>query len=70
MTTQEYEELYCAYCDSQRCGDEPPYSCPYWDLRVNKDEWVECRECIYVDDDCVESRRSDGCYFGEKLEGK
>ena len=24
-----YEELYCTHCDSQRCGDNPPETCPY-----------------------------------------
>ena len=29
-------------------------------------EWVNCTECIYVDDNCVEARRADGCYHGER----
>ena len=28
-------------------------------------EWVYCKECIYVNDNCVEARRADGCYHGE-----
>lgn len=31
-------------------------------------EWTWCKDCIYVNDDCVEARRSDGCYNGEKEE--
>ena len=31
-------------------------------------EWVPCTECIYVDEDCVETRRADGCYCGEREE--
>ena len=29
-------------------------------------DWVNCSECIILKEegDCVESRRSDGCYFG------
>lgn len=30
----KYEELHCAHCDSQRCGDNPPYSCLYWDTKI------------------------------------
>ena len=29
-------------------------------------EWIPCSECIYVNEDCVEARRADGCYFGER----
>ena len=36
MTDKQYEELYCVHCDSQRCGDNPPNSCPYRYLRENK----------------------------------
>ena len=28
-------------------------------------EWVYCKNCTYVDDNCVEARRADGCYHGE-----
>ena len=31
-------------------------------------EWVYCKDCIYVDDDCIEARRADGCYHGETEE--
>lgn len=31
-------------------------------------EWVSCTECIYVNEDCIEARRADGCYFGEREE--
>lgn len=31
-------------------------------------EWVWCRECIYVNDNCIEATKSDGCYSGEKEE--
>lgn len=31
-------------------------------------EWIPCTECIYVDEDCVEARRADGCYCGEREE--
>ena len=36
MTIEKYEELYCTYCDSQRCvkfNKPTPESCPYWNLR-------------------------------------
>jgi hypothetical protein len=37
MTNKEYEELYCMYCDSQRChnvpGLTPEQMCPYWKER-------------------------------------
>jgi hypothetical protein len=34
MNIQEYEELYCTYCDSQRCGEgKPSETCPYWEIR-------------------------------------
>ena len=37
MTTKEYEELYCVYCDSQRCtnhsGNTVEERCPYWNKR-------------------------------------
>lgn len=32
MTIEQYEEFYCTYCDSQRCGDNPPETCPYWQM--------------------------------------
>ena len=39
MTTQEYEEIFCTYCDSQRClnrvGLTIEEKCPYWELRTN-----------------------------------
>jgi hypothetical protein len=31
-------------------------------------EWIPCTECIYVNEDCVEARRADGCYCGEREE--
>ena len=31
-------------------------------------EWIPCTECIYVNEDCVEARRADGCYYGEREE--
>lgn len=31
-------------------------------------EWIPCAECIYVNEDCVEARRADGCYCGEREE--
>ena len=34
-------------------------------------KWTWCKDCIYVDDNCVEARRADGCYSGmteEELE--
>ena len=31
-------------------------------------EWIPCAECIYVNDNCVEARRADGCYHGEREE--
>ena len=33
MTNEQYEELYCTYCDAQRCGDNPPETCPYREER-------------------------------------
>ena len=37
MTVDEYEELHCMYCDSQRClrysGQTVKDTCPYWDIR-------------------------------------
>lgn len=42
MTLKEYEELYCAYCDSQRCtnmvGNSIPETCPYWEVRMKTEE--------------------------------
>ena len=35
MTNKQYEELYCTYCDSQRCGSNPPETCPYKNIREN-----------------------------------
>lgn len=29
-------------------------------------EWVPCAECIYVNENCAEARRADGCYLGER----
>ena len=38
MTEEEYEELYCTYCDSQRClnraGSTVAEKCPYWEIRM------------------------------------
>ena len=34
MTNKQYEEFYCTYCDSQRCGSNPPETCPYWRMRT------------------------------------
>lgn len=31
-------------------------------------EWIPCTECIYVNEDCIEARRADGCYCGEREE--
>lgn len=32
-------------------------------------DWVNCSECILLkEEDCIESRRSDGCYFGLREE--
>lgn len=45
MTTQEYEELYCTYCDSQRClnaGDgRISEICPYWNERIGAMDKVQ-----------------------------
>ena len=30
-------------------------------------EWTWCKDCIYAED-CVETRRADGCYAGEREE--
>ena len=42
MTLKEYEELYCTYCDSQRCvnveGDSIPETCPYWETHMKMEE--------------------------------
>ena len=37
MTVEQYEELYCTYCDSQRCGNQNlpvDKMCPYWQERM------------------------------------
>ena len=42
MTLEEYEELYCTYCDSQRCvhtiGTTIDEICPYWEARMKLEE--------------------------------
>lgn len=42
MTLKEYEELYCTYCDSQRCvnvdGGSIPETCPYWEVHMKLEE--------------------------------
>lgn len=53
MTTEKYVELYCTYCDSQRCmkyvGSTIEEKCPYWEERkdlevkpVNKGTSADC----------------------------
>lgn len=41
MTVQEYEKIYCTYCDSQRClnrvGLTLAETCPYWEARQKSD---------------------------------
>ena len=38
MTDLEYKEIYCTYCDSQRCQNHVDLTieevCPYWKERV------------------------------------
>ena len=42
LTENEYEELHCTYCDSQRClnrnGNTLAEKCPYWKIRMGKGE--------------------------------
>lgn len=42
MTDKEYEEIYCTYCDSQRCanrvGETLAEVCPYWKARQKDSE--------------------------------
>ena len=47
MTKKEYEDLYCTYCDSQRCVNVGEGSiadtCPYWSSRLSvmdKVQWL------------------------------
>lgn len=38
------------------------------DQQLRDEDWIRCEDCIYVDDNCVEARRADGCYHGEQEE--
>ena len=39
ISVEQYEELYCTYCDSQRCGNQNlpvDQMCPYWQERMEE----------------------------------
>ena len=45
MTVEEYKEVYCTYCDSQRClnriGETLEHVCPYWAARQEERDGVK-----------------------------
>ena len=50
MTKKDYEDFYCAYCDSQRCGDFPPFTCFYRKERLKggfemREVSLQCPNC-------------------------
>lgn len=45
LTEKEYEQIYCSYCDSQRClkykGTTLAEKCPYWEAHQNNNKIKE-----------------------------